>query len=327
MATLIHGILQKFPAGFGSVALSFTDSRGVQTTVDDEVVHQLPNGQDLVVEFLNGGLRYASKPATQIGSVNANSSKPLKGWCPESVLQTHSSSSFPLIEEIFLSEPPSADNDLDYLIIDPSLPVECNPSEVDSDRTWVADTESTTFGPCTFAISSFEDQWSGLCDSSEREPTDRSSFQLSSQPLAEAPDDVPEQLKNRIVPRELETLASCSNAVDSAAFSAAKPESAEAGKRSKKPSKRPRDIEEVKREIILEKNREAATKCRARRKVKEEERQGELEKKIQENNLLRDTMLELQAQVDVMTEILAVHEACMDYELPNPSNKQEVSAR
>ena len=314
MAALTHGILQKFPtARDDSFTLSYINSRGVQAVVDEEVVHQLSNCQDLVVEFANAGERHIPKPATQIGSANLDWSKSTRGWPSDPASPMQTSSSLPLGEETFWNELQSIDTDIDSFIINPSIQAEFDPSDIDSDPIWLAESvESSNFSPDSRVLSSAEDSWQSFYNFSEWTPTDRSSCQPSLQPSVVVYNEMHTIAENRTILDNTEAVANSSNAVDNVGTSAAKPKSAKAGTKLKPPRKRPRDLKGYERKIILEKNREAAAKCRVQRKLNEKNQQGQLKETMQENVLLQGTLLELQAQADSMTEMLAMHEACED---------------
>ena len=66
---------------------------------------------------------------------------------------------------------------------------------------------------------------------------------------------------------------------------------------------------ETERQIVLDKNREAASRCRARRKESMSAQCNELEAKKNDNMMLQNTLAQLRMEAQIMTQMLAEHKA------------------
>ena len=305
MAVLVHGVVQKFTREPDRlITLIYTDPRGVQIVVDEQVFQKLPNGQDLVVRFMSTTQTTADSGCL---SPTPYSSLAVRPSSPRSQIQK--SHNLPLAETGSLDRPPGTGINLDYLVTDAALMAQyINPSESDSDQIWTADSVGTSsFSPPTSAYATSDNQWTDLRDSSDRTVTDWSSLQLFSQP-SEMADDIPMGVDDW-PPTEAATVSTnAPDTVDSGAIHVDTPEPTTSLKKPKRPYKPFQHADDSRRKVALEKNRKAAATCRSRKKIKEGEQRDDLRDKVQENNMLRSTLLDLQTQMNTLTEMLAEHD-------------------
>ena len=282
--------------------------------VDDEVMLHLPDGKDLVVEFVQPELPEGTVRNPRVKPTRLSSATPGQAWSPQS-LQQHSQRSSVSTAAGVRSGSSIAATDASGSTTQTSVNTEYALSNgLFKKTTNAAWSGSIVASPATSATSPVEDPWLSFTNMSQWTPPDGSAFETSLMPSVEDPEAAIAPAESITSLEQFETAVSPTTSI----LRNPAPSVAIAPKARKKRAPRPprglsqEDEEDTKRESLLEKNRVAASKCRAKRKVRESDLRDEIHDKRQENDHLRSMLSELQAQARVLNEMLSGHKSCVN---------------